>query len=145
VRADRGLIQFGWALALVAFGIAPSALLASQDYRVNAALWVDGVSIAIDNPLLIGESPLILEADHGYRLVLAIQDNDPLFETLESVWLKVDIYQKMVETDGWDFVMDGLVGAPLGQKQVLALTSSGASVGPKSSQVYMEVKLENVP
>ena len=130
----------GILLAALAFASSAQA----NEYQVELSAWIFGERQAIDQPIVLGTSGASVELGGRHRLDLAIETIDDPLAPDGSVWMTVDIFNWNVSEQEWVFFTDTLLGAPMGQKQVLTISGEGNGRDPKDTTLHLEAVVNPV-
>lgn len=123
-----------------ALALGSSAL--ANSYSLVLDVWVSGEQQAIDEPLVVSGSGASWALEGQYRIDFSVESiNDPLAPD-GSVWLTADVYHWDLSEQDWVFFTDTLLGAPMGQPQVLSISSQQGGSGPREAALYVEAVVE---
>ena len=134
-RCLRGIL-------LVALAFASSAQ--ANEYQVDLSAWIFGERQAIDQPIVLGASGASVELDGRHRLDLAVERVDDPLAPDGSVWMTVDIFNWDASKQDWVFFTDTLLGAPMGQKQVLTISGEGNGRDPEDVTLRLQAVINPV-
>ncbi|HEY7905827.1 MAG TPA: hypothetical protein VIC53_02780 [Wenzhouxiangella sp.] len=118
-----------------------SSVLAS-DYSLILDVWVSGEKQAVDQPLPLSHSGASWVIEGQYRIDFSIDPIDDPLAPDGSVWLTADIYDWDGSENDWVFFTDTLLGAPVGQRQALSISSQDGKTGRRGAALYVEALVE---
>lgn len=123
----------GSLLAALAFASSAKA----NEYEIELSAWVSGERQTIDQPLFLDASGTSIELGDRYRLDLSIEAMDDPLDPDGSVWLTVDVLSWDGIKQDWVFFTDTLLGAPMGQEQVLSISGEGKDRDSKDPALHL--------
>lgn len=124
--------------AVLALG---SSALANS-YSLVLDVWVSGEQQTIDKPLLVHASGSSWVLEDQYRFDFAIEDIDDPMAPDGSVWLTIDLYNWDAAEQDWVFFTDTLLGAPMGEAQVLSISGHEGQTAPEEAALYIKAVVE---
>jgi len=117
----------------------------AKEYQVELSAWIFGERQTINQPILLGTSGVSVELGGRHRLDLAVETVDDPLAPDGSVWMTVDIFNWDASKQDWVFFTDTLLGAPMGQTQVLTISGEGAGRDPKDTTLHLEAVVNLAP
>ncbi|GEM_PF-1509387 len=124
---------------------------ASERYRIEAELWLDGEAQEVA-PMIIGvdEPGFLLRTNEegraeegGWRLELRASPTDDPLGLSQSLWVEVRL--SLFQGGFWESVFDSMLGVPEGEVSTLSVTPEGQDPAPETAEVYLRLRTERVP
>lgn len=128
-------------LFCAALALGSSAL--ANSYSLALDVWVSGEQQTIDKPLLVHPSGSSWVLEDQYRFDFAIKDIDDPMAPDGSVWLTIDLYNWDEAEQDWVFFTDTLLGAPMGEAQVMSISGHEGQTDPEEAALYMKAVVEH--
>lgn len=125
----------------LAVGLLSQAALAEPRFLVEAELWVDGVLRGTPSLLVAALTEARLEtgeADERWRLAVEVEPVDDAYAPADTLWVHVAVHQRTAE--GWDHLLDSIVGVPAGEVATVSLVDGDAEASPQTAAVYLRIR-----
>ena len=111
--------------------------IANDGHRVEISLWIAGEPYESETFVELSDGMGTLEVPNSHLLEFSIEPINDVAAPQGSVWLTVGVSTWDASDQSWQHVTDTLLGAPMGQQQVLSLTQPDSEPTPEQSDVYL--------
>ncbi len=127
-------------LAMLLTGCIASVVLAEEQFLVEFELWLDGELVG--TPVLIVEAgefaSLEKMGEPHYRIEVLVEPSANSIMPLDMAWLHVTVEQ--LGSDGWEALVDSMMGAREGEPTVLAVTEDDRLATPEAASLYLQAR-----
>ena len=120
--------------------VASSLLAADEQYLVETRVWLDGELAGTPTLIVQAGQPASIEraGEPHFRLSLMVEPARDRFAPLETLWLTIEV--EVFGDDGWEPLVDSLLGVHEGRTASLSLVDGDAESSPETARLFVEVK-----